>query len=300
MQNRDGVNASVVVVPSNVAKDTTLIDFFCARFASISRETWLQRFAEGKVLRARDARVASAQERAHANDRLHYFRDVPNEAAIPVAAKILYRDERILVADKPHFLPVMPSGRYAKETLLARLQRDTGMQTLAPAHRIDRDTAGLVLFTIDPKVRDAYQQLFRERKVEKTYEAIAPYRDDLVLPTTYRSRLERSERFMQAEEVEGETNAQTRIELIEHNGVWARYRLQPITGARHQLRAQMNALGIPIRNDRIYPELKPIDADDFDAPLQLIARSLSYIDPITNTEQRFESTFKLLPIQDGQ
>ncbi len=287
------VGRSTVALPGDVTSWPTLLDFFTEKFPHVSREAWRERFECGEI--ANDGAVVFAQDRPRAHTRLTYFRRVENEPTIPFSSEILYRDERIVVADKPHFLPVVPGGRYVKETLLARMQQITGIDTLVPAHRIDRDTAGVVLFTTDATSRNAYQRLFRERKVEKIYEAVAPVRNDLTFPIDYCSRLERSERFMQATEVEGEANAITRIDLIEASDSWALYRLYPITGARHQLRAQMSALGIAIRNDRIYPVLEPLENDDFQAPLQLIAKSLAFIDPIENVARRFVSRHALLP-----
>lgn len=256
-------------------------------------------------------RAASASESPRPHTKLSYVRAVENESPIPFEARILYQDELILVADKPHFLPVVPSGAYVNETLLTRLKTISGIATLSPAHRIDRETAGLVLFTLRPETRGAYQALFRDRVVEKIYEAIAPFRDDLQWPMTYRSRLERSRaQFMQAETVAGEPNAETHIECVERVLVedeiistetpLARYRLTPRTGVRHQLRVQLAALGIPIVNDAIYPLLKPVSRDDFSQPLQLLAKELAFIDPITKQERRFVSTRRLRGSANGQ
>jgi tRNA pseudouridine32 synthase / 23S rRNA pseudouridine746 synthase len=319
-RSRDGLNASIVALPTYVSAWPTLLDFFSAQFPHVSRDVWLQRFASGEILYAasfpvgavyRDhvqqdedpfcgdagrgkpllQTIAQATDAPRTHAKLTYFRSVENETPIPVEERIVYQDDNILVADKPHFLPVVPSGRYVNETLLARLQRRTGIATLVPAHRIDRETAGLVLFTVRPAVRNAYQSMFRSREMEKTYEAIAVFRRDLQLPILYRSRLVRATQFMQMQTVEGEPNAETRIELIERSGSLAKYRLTPISGARHQLRAQLAALGIPIINDSIYPTLAiaPIEANA--APLKLVAKTLAFFDPIAKTRREFHSAF---------
>jgi len=228
-----------------------------------------------------------------AHTKVYYYRSPPTELPIPLEETVLFQDEWIVVADKPHYLPVTPSGRYLQETLLVRLKRKLGIDTLSPAHRIDRDTAGLVLFTIQPHTRNAYQSLFRQKTVEKIYEAIAPFRSDLALPTVVHSRLVESDSFMQMHTTEGEPNAETGIALLEAQNDRAHYELRPVTGRKHQLRAQMSALGIPIINDRIYPHLYPElamgEAPDYEHPLQLLAKSISFTDPITGQLRQFES-----------
>ena len=190
-------------------------------------------------------------------------------------------------------MPVTPSGLYLHQTLLNRLKKKTGIQTLSPIHRIDRDTAGLVIFSIKPDERAAYQNLFRDRVVRKIYEAIAPYSEtlDAKLPMTYQSRLEESEHFLQMMEVAGEPNTDTLIEIITQSKSWAKYRLTPGSGKKHQLRCHLNALGIPIKDDQIYPILTPYQEYDLDVskPLQLLAKEISFLDPITNAQREFMS-----------
>ena len=177
--------------------------------------------------------------------------------------------------------------------MLNRLKKTTGIQTLSPIHRIDRDTAGLVIFSVNPNERAQYQNLFRDRAVKKVYEAIAPYTKELdqKLPMTYESRLEESEHFLQMCEVEGEPNSDTLVEVIENKDGWAKYRLTPGSGKKHQLRCHLNALKIPIKNDQIYPVLTPYQEYDLDfsRPLQLLAKTLSFLDPITRKPRAFSS-----------
>jgi tRNA pseudouridine32 synthase/23S rRNA pseudouridine746 synthase len=188
---------------------------------------------------------------------------------------------------------VTPSGLYLHQTLLNRLKKTTGIQTLSPIHRIDRDTAGLVIFSVNPNERSLYQNLFRDRAVNKVYEAIAPYAKELEknLPMTYQSRLEESEHFLQMREVEGGPNSDTLIEILEVKAPYARYRLTPGSGKKHQLRCHLNALNIPIKNDQIYPILTPYQEYDLDfsKPLQLLAKAVSFMDPITHEPRTFSS-----------
>ncbi len=226
---------------------------------------------------------------------IHYWRDAGVEVRIPFDEQIIYQDSHILVADKPHFLPVTPSGGYVQETLLVRLKNRTGLVDLTPMHRIDRDTAGLVMFCIRREDRAAYAAMFRGRSLSKTYECIAPYSPSIVLPLVRKTRLvESPDSFMQMTEAEGEPNSETRIELIERAGDLARYRLHPITGKRHQLRVHMHALGLPICGDGIYPVLTPEPSvPRFENPLQLLAKSLAFVDPVTGENRVFHSQFKL-------
>ncbi|MFM9617135.1 RluA family pseudouridine synthase [Streptomyces turgidiscabies] len=219
-----------------------------------------------------------------------FHRELPDEEQVPSPVDVLYRDDHVVVADKPHFLATIPRGSHVAETALARLRRQLGIPTLGAAHRLDRLTAGVVLFTVRPEERGAYQSLFRDKRVTKEYEAVAPYDPALVLPRTVRSRIVKERGVMAAREVEGEPNAVSRIELLEHGHGRARYRLMPRTGQTHQLRVHMSALGVPILGDPLYPEVTgPVAAGDFRRPLQLLARVLEFTDPVTGREHRFVS-----------
>ncbi len=290
LPTRDGVGPSVITLP--VGDWLLVIDFLVQRFDAIPREEWLARMQNDLVVD--EYGLSVYPERPYqAYLKIFYYRSIENEIPIPFEENILFQDEHLIIADKPHFLPVMPAGIYLQETLLVRLKRKTGLETLVPMHRIDRETAGLVVFVIKPETRGAYQSLFLSKQVEKCYQAIAPYRDDLKFPMTYKSRLQESENFMQMEAVEGEVNSETVIEVLEQRGGLARYQLKPVTGKKHQLRAHMAALGIPILNDLIYPVHRAADQDDFEKPLQLLAQRIAFVDPITGQERKFEAKLKL-------
>ena len=293
--NSEGVSASRVYLPADQAH-LNLLQFFIEQFPHISGDEWGQRFDEGLIL-DQDGQALAANSPYLPNTHLLYFRRLAREPNIPFEERILFQDEHILVADKPHFLPVTPSGLYLHQTLLNRLKKRTGIQTLSPIHRIDRDTAGLVIFSVKPDERAQYQNLFRDRVVNKVYEAIAPYSEGLEkkLPLIYQSRLEESEHFLQMQEVAGESNADTLIELIEKNKSWAKYRLTPGSGKKHQLRCHLNALNIPIKHDQIYPVLKPYQEYDLDfsRPLQLLAHGIEFLDPITKELRSFQSLQQL-------
>ncbi|WP_371920094.1 pseudouridine synthase [Pseudomonas sp. F(2018)] len=271
----------------------TVLDCLCARFPQISRDTWLQRMARGLVLDDQDRPLGPDAQYREAL-RVQYFREIENERKIPFQARIVYQDQHLLVADKPHFLPVMPAGDYAEETLLTRLVRETGNPHLAPLHRIDRHTAGLVLFSAEPASRGAYQALFRERRIDKRYQAIAPALPQHQFPLRRHSRLEKGEPFFRMCEVDGAPNSETLLEVLERHGELWRYRLFPVTGKQHQLRVHMAALGAPICNDTFYPQLNDEKGvDDFDRPLKLLAHSLEFADPLSGEPRSFESSIAL-------
>lgn len=270
----------------------TLLDGLCARFPRIGREQWQDRFARGRVLDA-ERRALSADAPYLVGKTILYFREVIDEPRIPFEETLVHVDERLVVADKPHFLPVAPTGRHVRETLLTRLAGRLGIRELVPLHRIDRDTAGLVLFSADPRSRGAYQELFRRRLIEKRYEAVAPALPGYAFPLLRETRLAKSEPFFRMREVEGEANARTRIEVLAAEGEWWRYALFPVSGRKHQLRVHMAALGAPIRNDPYYPELTAPGPDDYSRPLQLLARGLRFVDPLSGLEREFGSRREL-------
>lgn len=222
-----------------------------------------------------------------------FHRDLPDEVPVPFEIGIVHRDEHIVVADKPHFLSTIPRGQHVAETALVRLRTRLGLPELSPAHRLDRPTAGLVLFVVRQESRGRYQTLFRDRRVHKEYEAVAPHRPDLALPAVVRSRIVKERGVITAQEVPGEPNAETRVELLAHRGGLGRYRLLPLTGRTHQLRLHMCGLGVPILGDPFYPVLEDRPLDDFTRPLQLLAKVLAFDDPVTGEQRRFESRLRL-------
>ena len=296
---RHGVRPSCVVVPPG--SGPSLLDFFVARFAAVPAADWRARFLAGDISDD-TGEPARASDPATAGRRLYYYRTVPHEPDIPFTEEVLWQDAHLLVVDKPHFLPVVPSGKHLRETLLVRLQERLALPELSPIHRIDKDTAGLVMFSLRAQDRNAYQSLFRQRRVDKTYECLAPWNPALPWPLRRESRIGDSAHFMQqAEEAVNEAsgvNAVTDIRPLEARGALARYELRPLTGQRHQLRVHMNALGLPILFDGIYPTLTPEGANNFSRPLQLLARRLAFVDPLTGAERCFESRRSLLPLEN--
>lgn len=285
-----GLSPSAVALPSQQGRWGLLLDFLAERFPAVPRAHWQARMAAGRVLDAQGQPLALDQV-FEPGARIHYYRELADEPRIPFEAAVLYQDEHLLVADKPHFLPVQPAGQHVHETLLVRLKQSLGLPELSPLHRIDRETAGLVLFSVQQRTRGLYQALFRERAIIKSYEALAPWRSGLEFPRSHRSRLEESPEGFRMQEVAGPPNSLTRMELLAQpsEGGIGHYRLWPVSGKRHQLRVHMAALGLPICNDPLYPVRREVSEGDFTHPLQLLAKSLDFVDPRTEEARRFVS-----------
>ena len=284
---------TAVTLPPAQKPYPSMLEFLSRRFPSIERERWQERLRVGKVL-DEAGNPLTEQSPYIPNQKIFYFREVASEQPIPFIEKILFQNEELLVACKPHFLPVIPGGRYVVECLLHRLRKTTGNADLAPMHRIDRETAGLVLFSTNKKTRGLYQRLFADGKVEKTYHAIAAYPTPTVTKEwRVENRLERGEPWVRRKVVAGAVNARSLIKLVEIEGQRARFQLHPLTGKTHQLRIHMCEVGFQIVNDRYYPVMWPEAEDDFTQPLQLLAKSIKFNDPTDGQEREFSSTREL-------
>ena len=285
---RDGVSASRVGLPHGHWK--TLGEFLAMRFPNVPSYRWNERAARGEVVDERGDRLYP-ESPYRGGAAVYYYRERAVESRIPFDEKILFLSDELLVVDKPHFLPVTPGGRFLRETLLVRLKKSTGIETLTPIHRLDRETAGVMMLSVNPETRSLWQSLFRQRSVEKLYEAMAAAPADMAesFPVERQSRIVRDEQFFRMREVDGEPNAHTRIEHVANQGDVARFRLYPLTGKMHQLRVHMNALGLPLLNDGFYPVARPAGADEFSRPLKLLAKSLSFVDPLSGEKRYFES-----------
>ena len=288
----DGVSASKVFLPKMKPAPATVYQYLCQQFAHIEPSEWQQRFTDRLIYDA-VGQVLNLSSEYIENSHVFYYRFLAHEIHVPFEHEILFENEHLLVIDKPHFLTISPTGQYVQETLLVRLKKQSGNEFLTPIHRLDRETAGVVLFSKQPSTRAIYQEMFAQRQVNKTYHAIAPFHADLTFPCHTRYRMEKGEPFYTMQVVEGQINSQTEIDLIEHDAVWGKYQLKPITGKQHQLRVHLNSLGIAIKNDPFYPVVQHKREDDFSAPLQLLAKHIRFNDPITFQDMQFSSNFEL-------
>ena len=283
---RDGVAPSYLWI--NETRTGGMLACLEERFGEVGGPSWLDRLARGDVVDATGQRL-QPDSPVRQGMRIWYYRELEQETPIPFEEEILFRDEHLLVVDKPHFVPMIPTGRFLRETLLVRLKRKLELPHLTPIHRLDRETAGVVIFSHNLATRGIYQSMFQKRSIRKVYEALAPVLSDREFPFTYRSRMVDGEKFFVMKEEEGEPNSETLMELIERRGDLARYRLHPHTGRKHQLRLHMASLGVPILNDAFYPVALPCKGDDYSAPLQLLARKIGFDDPLTGEARSFES-----------
>jgi len=283
---RDGVAPSYLWLPEGQWPD--LITFLVARFPDVEASTWYERMARDEVVDG-DGKPLAPHSPFKRGMRIFYYRELEAETPIPFTEEILFMDEHLVVVDKPHFLPMTPGGRFLHETLLVRLKKTLGEEALTPIHRLDRETAGVVIFSRKQESRGAYQSMFQKRVIEKEYEALAPTLQGVEYPFTYRSRMVDGDKFFIMKEEAGEPNSETIIEVIEHRADCTLYRLFPHTGRKHQLRLHLSSLGIPIINDAFYPVALPCKADDVSQPLKLLARRISFLDPLTGDWREFSS-----------
>ena len=285
---------STVTMPAAEKPYPSIIGFLARRFPQIRQTLWEQRLQAGRILDD-DGNPITAETGYTPFKRIHYFREVEQERVIPFAEEILFQNGELLVACKPHFLPVIPGGPYVAECLLNRLRRRTGNDDLVPIHRIDRETAGIVMFSVNRHTRGLYNDLFVQGRVVKGYQAVAEcVRHPEVREWKVENRIVKGEPWFRMQTAPGEPNACSVIRLVEQKEGRARFELQPLTGKTHQLRLHMGSLGFGILNDRYYPDLQPETADDFSRPLQLIAKSVRFDDPVSGEPMEFQSKRELL------
>ncbi len=280
------LSPSQVVLP-DTGDFQTVLDFLVQRFPRIPRPVWESRMLAGRVLDA-DHQPVTPDEAFTPGKRIFYFREVEQEPVIPFAEQVIYQDDHILVVSKPHFLPVIPSGPYVNECLLNRLKHKTGLSELTPIHRIDRETAGLVVLSVQKRSRGIYQNLFMEGNVRKTYEAVSRCPEPPSFETlNIETRIVKGDPFFRMTNAPGPPNARSRVRILAHHEGLALCEIEPETGKKHQIRIHLSGLGLGIVNDRYYPDLLPEEPADFSRPLQLHAKKLWFVDPVSGKELEF-------------
>lgn len=290
-QTARAAQPSYVVLPLEVVDKPTVFSFLISHYRHVGESVWRQRILDGKV-HWQDGSLISLDTIYRPTVRVYYYREVVVESKVPFEEHILFQDENIILAYKPHFLPVTPSGNYVNECLVHRLRLRTGIETIAPAHRLDRETAGVILMTTRPETRHIYHRLFIDGAIRKDYQAVAKLPPQLIeqyrmgrltLPLQWvvKNRMQPSEPSFIMHVVEGQANTHSEISLVAIEGNLGLFHLSPITGKTHQLRVHMQSLGMPLLNDRFYPTLLPKGPDNFSKPLQLLAQRLRFIDPVS-------------------
>lgn len=303
---RDGVNATRLRIP-DAGPWGSVMDYMLERFGHVDPEGIVRRFECGEIV-GLGAEPLSPTTPLGVHEFLWYYRTLPVEEPIPFTETIIHLDENLLVVDKPHFLPTTPGGRFVQESALVRLRNRLGMPDLIPMHRLDRATAGVIMFSVNPATRGAYQTLFERREIRKEYECVSaldPVRHEamaaLDFPVTYKNRMGKTKGQLLSVVEPGEPNAESQIDLIgtghsrgNHPGrEVGHFVLRPHSGKTHQLRVHMAALGLGILNDAFYPDLLDKAPDDYAHPLQLLARGVRFTDPLSGREAGFRSSMEL-------
>ena len=281
--------SSKLSLPQTNPGVATVLEYLILKFPYVDAHLWQQRVTDGKV-HCHDGSLITTQSLFRPQQRIYYYREVENEVSIPFKETVVFQDQHILVADKPHFLPVTPGGIYVNECLQTRLRHSTGIETLQALHRLDRVTAGLVLFSVNSKTRHRYHKLFETRNIQKTYQAIAKVvgTESLVgREWEIKNRIVRSEPRFRMCVTEGKANTHSVIRCMRQFNQKGLFELNPVTGKTHQLRIHMQTLGLPILNDNLYPQLLPPSVDDYSVPLQLLAKQIQFIDPVTQQPRFF-------------
>ena len=274
---------------------TTVLEYLIIKFPYIDALIWQQRIARGRV-HYHDGSLVTPHSLFQAQQRIYYYREVESEPIVPFEEEIIFQDEHVLVAYKPHFLAVTPGGIYVNECLQHRLRKRTGINTLQALHRLDRVTAGLVIFSINPSTRHHYHNLFQTQEIHKTYQAIANISHNETLigqEWDIQNRIGQGEPRFRMQVATGNANSHSVIRCVQQSAKQALFELNPITGKTHQLRLHMQTLGWPILNDKYYPQLQPLSQDNYTAPLQLLAQQLQFIDPMTKLSRRFDCGLSL-------
>ena len=287
---RDGIAPSYIWIPEGHWDNA--FHFLQEQFPDVAASTWQARLARQEVV-DQHGHVLLAGSTVRRGMCIYYYRELENETTIPFQEEILFQDAHLLVVDKPHFLPVTPSGRFLHQTLLVRLKKSTGLSDLTPIHRLDRETAGVMLFSHNAETRGQYQSMFQRKTMSKTYHALAAHLPGLQFPLRHCSRMEEAEKFFVMRETAGQPNSETLVNILERRDEYSLYQLQPITGKKHQLRLHMSSLGAPIVNDSFYPLALACKADDYTSPLQLLAKTIAFDDPLTGQRRHFESNKSL-------
>jgi tRNA pseudouridine32 synthase / 23S rRNA pseudouridine746 synthase len=292
---------SKVRTPNDVSQWPSALEFLSEKFPSIPKATWLDRMTR-ELVHWQNGDLITVNSPCLASTHIMYYREVTSEPVIPFDHEVIYQDNEIIVVDKPHFLPVTPGGIYVNECLLNRIRKQFDNEDIVPIHRLDKDTAGLVIFSRNPMSRGCFTQLFANRQIEKSYQAVAQVnssQSDFGNQKSWevKNHIKRGNPGFVWTQGAGDVNAYSEIILEDTAQDLGLFRLIPHTGKTHQLRLHMMAIGMPILNDRFYPKILPFEdkldsettTSQFSSPLQLLASSLRFTDPLNGFKHVFKT-----------
>jgi 23S rRNA pseudouridine1911/1915/1917 synthase len=237
------INGDLVLPEEEAAPEKVRLDILMKEIYKSYNRSTLQKFIESGFVTVDGELVTKANSKVE--------RGVKIDLKVPEIMKnadlrpeVIYEDENVLVVNKPSGLLSEAKGEYCPEKTLA----DYGLI----AHRLDRDTSGVMILAKNEEVQKFLKKQFQDRKVHKTYYAVVPGElklnearidlpmiRDLKRPTTFRVDANGKE-------------AETFYKVIRSNGAYSLVELRPTSGRTHQLRVHMKYLGHPIVGDMVY------------------------------------------------
>jgi len=275
---------SRLYLPRLASPPSTIFEYLVERFPHVPSTSWLDRFSSGTITDAQGSSLTPDNPYRYGLT-VYYERENTHEPAAAETETILFQDSEILVADKPHGMPVTPAGAYVHRCLLHRVAQTTGISTIAPIHRLDRETAGVVLLSLNPQNRGQYHGLFARGEITREYLAVAPLPDTTQRAWRVENRIGPGDPWFRQQIIEGPPNSATAIALLSTSDGRGLFRLLPSTGKKHQLRLHMASIGAPVEGDPLYPVMR--DRDLPSPRMQLLANRLTFTDPCTGTERDF-------------
>ncbi len=272
----------------------TLLEFLNRILPHVPSEHWLTLFEQGRMLNANHQPVGPDQV-VHAGERYLHLEPATSEPDVNADIRLLYEDEAIIVVHKPAPLPMHPSGRFNRNTLQYILSEVYEPQHPRPAHRLDANTTGVVVFARTKHFAGLLQPQFARGEIEKVYLARVvghPPTDQFLCdaPISAAARELGSREIDEADGLPARTDFQV---LQRFDDGTSLLQVVPITGRTNQIRVHLWQLGWPICGDQVYlrnqqlgsTQTHPVDAP----PLCLLAQRITFKHPLTMQRMTFET-----------